>query len=173
MPDINEMTKEDFVTCDLLDANPESQVCLPNIEGKSFYSFGGKDKFCGEIVTVKCFEDNSRVKALLNSNGKDADGNKKVLVVDGGGSMRCALLGDMIAQAAIDNGWAGVVVYGCVRDVDDMAQMDIGVMALGCIPRRDEGQMDIEISFGDLTLNSGMFVYADNNGIIASDKALL
>ena len=82
MPDINEMTKEDFVTCDLLDANPESQVCLPNIEGKSFYSFGGKDKFCGEIVTVKCFEDNSRVKALLNSNGKDADGNKKVLVVD-------------------------------------------------------------------------------------------
>jgi len=177
MPDINDMTKEDFVTCDLLDANPESQVCLPNIEGKSFYSFGAKDRFCGEIVTVKCFEDNSRVKALLNSNGKDTDGNGKVLVVDGGGSMRCALLGDMIAQAAIDNGWAGVVVYGCVRDVDDMAQMEVGVMALGCIPRkstrRDEGQTDIEISFGDLTLNSGMYLYADNNGMIASDKALL
>ncbi len=174
---MSQMTKENFVTCDLLDANPESQVCLPNIEGKSFYSFGGKDKFCGEIVTVKCFEDNSRVKALLNSDGTDAQGSGKVLVVDGGGSMRCALLGDMIAQAAIDNGWAGVIVYGCVRDVDDMAQMDIGVMALGAIPRkstrRDEGQTDIEISFGDLTLRSGMHVYADNNGIIASDKPLL
>ena len=177
MPESMPVNKENFVTCDLLDANPESQVCLPNIEGKTFRSFGGKDRFCGEIVTVKCFEDNSFVKSLLNSNGKDKDGNGKVLVVDGGGSMRCALLGDMIAQAAIDNGWAGVIVYGCVRDVDDMAEMDIGVMALGCIPRkstrRDEGQTDIEISFGDLTLNSGMFVYADNNGIIASEKSLI
>ena len=171
------MNRENFVTCDLLDANPESQVCLPNIEGKTFYSFGGKDRFCGEIVTVKCFEDNSHVKSLLNSNGKDKDGQGKVLVVDGGGSMRCALLGDMIAQSAIDNGWAGVIVYGCVRDVDDMAEMDIGVMALGRIPRkstrRDEGQTDIEISFGDLTLQSGMFVYADNNGIIANHKPLV
>ncbi|MEN6670752.1 ribonuclease E activity regulator RraA [Psychrobacter sp. B38] len=171
------MNKENFVTCDLLDANPEAQVCLPNIEGKSFHRFGGQNRFCGEIVTVKCFEDNSRVKSLLNSNGKDKDGYGKVLVVDGGGSMRCALLGDMIAQSAIDNGWAGVIVYGCVRDVDDLAKMDIGVMALGCIPRkstrRDEGQTDIEISFGDLRLRSGMFVYADNNGIIASDKALI
>lgn len=130
MSESTAMNKENFVTCDLLDANPESQVCLPNIESKSFYSFGAKDKFCGEIVTVKCFEDNSRVKALLNSDGKDKHGDGKVLVVDGGGSMRCALLGDMIAQTAIDNGWAGVVVYGCVRDVDDMAQMEIGVMAL-------------------------------------------
>lgn len=174
---MTEMTKTNFVTCDLLDANPESQVCLPNIEGKSFYSFGGKDRFCGEIVTVKCFEDNSRVKELLNTDGRDAKGEGKVLVVDGGGSMRCALLGDMIAQSAIDNGWAGVIVYGCVRDVDDMAQMDIGVMALGCIPRksnrRGEGQTDIEIRFGDLTLNSGMIIYADNNGIIASDKPLI
>lgn len=171
------MTKDNFITCDLLDANPECQVCLPNIEGKSFYSFGGKDRFCGEIVTVKCFEDNSRVKSLLATTGKDSQGNGKVLVVDGGGSMRCALLGDMIAQSAIDNGWEGVIVYGCVRDVDDMAQMDLGVMALGCIPRkstrRDEGQTDIEISFGDLTLRSGMYVYADNNGIIASEKSLL
>ena len=177
MSEAIKMSKENFVTCDLLDANPESQVCLPNIEGKSFYSFGGNTRFCGEVVTVKCFEDNSRVKSLLNSDGKDNEGNGKVLVVDGGGSMRCALLGDMIAQAAIDNGWAGVVVYGCVRDVDDMAEMDIGVKALGCIPRkstrRDEGQTDLEISFGDLTLNSGMFIYADNNGIIASDKALI
>ncbi|MBF2718439.1 ribonuclease E activity regulator RraA [Psychrobacter sp. NG254] len=177
MPESIKMDRNTFVTCDLLDANPESQVCLPNIEGKSFRQFGAKNKFFGEIVTVKCFEDNSRVKALLNSDGKDKDGNGKVLVVDGGGSMRCALLGDMIAESAIDNGWAGVVIYGCVRDVDDLAQMGIGVMALGCIPRksnrRDEGQTGIEISFGDLTLNSGMFVYADNNGIIASVSPLI
>ncbi|GAA0320774.1 ribonuclease E activity regulator RraA [Psychrobacter aestuarii] len=169
--------QEAFVTCDLLDANPKAQVCLPNIEGKSFQSFGGKDRFYGEIVTVKCFEDNSCVKALLNGDGKDKQGRGKVLVVDGGGSMRCALLGDMIAQSAIDNGWAGVVIYGCVRDVDDLAKMAIGVKALGCIPRkstrRDEGQIDIEICFADLTLNSGMFLYADNNGIIASDTPLI
>ena len=171
------MNKDNFVTCDLLDANPNAQVCAANIEGKTFYSFGGKDKFCGEIVTVKCFEDNSRVKELLNSDGKDTNGEGKVLVVDGGGSMRCALLGDMIAQSAIDNGWAGVVVYGCVRDVDDMAQMDIGVMALGCTPRkstrRGEGQTDLEISFGDMVLNSGQYIYADNNGMIVNDTALL
>ncbi len=181
MSDVNDVTsdvnKTNFITCDLLDANPECQVCLPNIESKRFYNYGGHDKFCGEIVTVKCFEDNSRVKELLNSDGKDSNGEGKVLVVDGGGSMRCALLGDMIALSAIKNGWAGVVVYGCVRDVDDMAQMDIGVKALGCIPRkstrRGEGQTDISISFGDLTLESGMYLYSDNNGIIVSDKALL
>lgn len=174
---MSEMTKDNFITCDLLDASPECQVCLPNIEGKFFNNYGGNNKFCGEIVTVKCFEDNSRVKELLNSDGKDANGNGKVLVVDGGGSMRCALLGDMIALSAINNGWAGVVVYGCVRDVDDMAQMNIGVKALGCIPRkstrRGEGQTDIEISFGDLTLNSGMHLYADNNGIIVSNQPLV
>lgn len=174
---MTDFTKQNFITCDLLDANPESQVCLPNIEGKSFVDFGGKRIFCGEVVTIKCFEDNSRVKELLNSDGKDSQGNGKVLVVDGGGSMRCALLGDMIALSAVNNGWAGVIIYGCVRDVDDMAKMDIGVKALGCIPRkstrRDEGQTDIEISFGDLTLNSGMYVYADSNGIIASVQPLV
>lgn len=160
-----------FITCDLLDAAPESQVCMPNIEGKSFQNYGGHKSFGGQIVTVKCFEDNSRVKELLNSAGEG-----KVLVVDGGGSMRCALLGDMIAKSAIDNGWTGVIVYGCVRDVDDMGKMDIGVMALGSTPRKSTrkgaGETDLEIGFGGLALNSGMYVYADNNGIIASDKPL-
>ena len=99
------------------------------------------------------------------------------MVVDGGASMRCALLGDMIAQSAVDNGWAGVIVYGCVRDVDDMAKMPIGVHALGSISRKSNrqgvGETDITICFGGLTIKSGMYVYADNNGIIVSDKALI
>ena len=91
--------------------------------------------------------------------------------------MRCALLGDMIAQSGVDHGWAGVIVYGCVRDVDDMGKMPIGVHALGAIPRKSNrkgaGETDIEISFGGLTINSGMYVYADNNGIILSQKSLI
>lgn len=174
---MSDMTLENFITCDLLDDNPECQVCAPNMEGKRFFSYGGNTKFGGEVVTVKCFEDNSRVKELLATNGKDEKGNGKVLVVDGGASMRCALLGDMIAQSGVDHGWAGVIVYGCVRDVDDMGKMPIGVQALGAIPRKSNrkgvGETDIEISFGGLTINSGMYVYADNNGIILSQKSLV
>lgn len=166
----------EWVTCDLLDNNPDCQVCSPNMEGKRFFSYGGQSNFGGEIVTVKCFEDNSRVKELLATHGKK-DGHGKVLVVDGGGSMRCALLGDMIAQSAVDNGWAGVIVYGCVRDVHDMANMPLGVQALGSIPRKSNrqgvGDTDVTLHFGDMTIRSGMFVYADNNGIIVSDKALI
>ncbi len=166
------MIIENFITCDLLDAHPTCQVCTPNMEGKRFFSYGGKKTFGGEIVTVKCFEDNSRVKELLATSGEG-----KVLVVDGGGSMRCALLGHMIAQNAVDNGWAGVIVYGCVRDVDDMAKMNIGVQALGSIPRKSNrqgiGEVDVEICFGGMTLRSGMFIYADNNGIIVSKTALI
>lgn len=174
---MSDMTLQNFITCDLLDDNPECQVCAPNMEGKRFFSYGGNTKFGGEVVTVKCFEDNSRVKELLATHGKDEKGNGKVLVVDGGASMRCALLGDMIAQSGVDNGWAGVIVYGCVRDVDDMGEMPIGVQALGAIPRKSNrkgvGETDIEISFGGLTINSGMYVYADNNGIILSQKSLI
>lgn len=171
------MSVQNFVTCDLLDDNPDCQVCSPNMEGKRFFSYGGHHSFGGQIVTVKCFEDNSRVKELLATNGKDDKGNGKVLVVDGGASMRCALLGDMIAQSAVDNGWAGVIIYGCVRDVDDMAKMPIGVQALGSIPRKSNrqgvGTVDTEIQFGNMILQSGMYIYADNNGIIVSENALL
>ncbi len=173
----NSVSGKTIVTCDLLDEHPDCQVCMPNMEGKRFFSYGGNAKFGGEVVTVKCFEDNSRVKELLATDGKDAQGNGKVLVVDGGASMRCALLGDMIAQSAVDNGWAGVIVYGCVRDVDDMGKMPIGVQALGATPRKSNrkgiGETDIEINFGGMTIKSGMYVYADNNGIIVSEKALI
>src|SRR5210317_1409215 len=94
-----------------------------------FTEFGGADKFCGEIVTIKCFEDNSLVKQTLGSEG---DG--KVLVIDGGGSLRCALLGDMLGAMAKQNGWTGVLGNGCVRDVEILRTISIGVRALGCHP---------------------------------------
>lgn len=164
----------DFVTCDLLDdnANKTISVVSPYVDNKRFISFGGNKSFSGQVVTIKCFEDNSRVKELLATAG---DG--KVLVVDGGGSMRCALLGDMIAQSAVDNGWAGVIVYGCVRDVDAMATMPLGVMALGSIPkksvRKGIGDTGTDIHFGDVTFCQDDWLYADNNGIIVAKEALL
>lgn len=157
-----------FVTCDLCDENPDDvRVCEP-----MFSQFGGRECFGGEIVTAKCFEDNSRVKETLGMPG-----HGKVLVVDGGGSLRCALLGDMIGEDAVKNGWEGVIVYGCVRDVDALGTLDLGVQALACIPlksnRRGEGQKDIPVMFGGVTFVPGQYVYADNNGVIVSAKKLL
>lgn len=157
-----------FVTCDLCDENPEDvRVCEP-----MFSQFGGRECFGGEIVTAKCFEDNSRVKEMLGTPGAG-----KVLVVDGGGSLRCALLGDMIGEDAVKNGWEGVIVYGCVRDVDALGTLDLGVQALASIPlksnRRGEGQKDIAVSFGGVAFRPGEFVYADNNGVIVSAKKLV
>lgn len=164
----------DFVTCDLLDDNPEKnlQVVMPSLDGKFFKSYGKRKTFGGQIVTVKCFEDNSRVKELLAT-----DGTGKVLVVDGGASMRCALMGDMIAESAVKNNWNGVIIYGCVRDVDAIADLDLGVHALASIPqksnRKGVGEVDIDIHFGDVTFKAGHYVYADNNGIVVCDEKLV
>lgn len=157
-----------FVTCDLCDDHPENvRVCEPMFAG-----FGGRDAFGGEIVTVKCHEDNSRVKELLATPGRG-----KVLVVDGGGSLRCALMGDMIGESAVKNGWEGVIVYGCVRDVDALAELDLGVQALAAIPlksvRKGVGDTNIPVTFAGVTFVPGQFVYADNNGVIVADKKLV
>ena len=157
-----------FVTCDLCDDHPEDvRVCEPLFAG-----FGGRDALGGQIVTVKCHEDNSRVKELLATPGKG-----KVLVVDGGGSLRCALLGDMIGESAVKNSWEGVIVYGCVRDVDALAELDLGVQALSAIPlksvRKSVGEVDIPVTFGGVSFTPGEFVYADNNGVIVAGKNLL
>ena len=163
-----------FVTCDLLDNHEDKDLSVisPSMDGKSFKNFGGHSTFGGQVVTVKCFEDNSRVKETLATQG---DG--KVLVVDGGASMRCALLGDMIAQSAVDNGWAGVIVYGCVRDVDEIAKMPLGVMALSAIPRKSVrkgvGEMGLTLSFGGVMIADGDWIYADNNGVVVSRENLL
>ncbi|WAM50133.1 ribonuclease E activity regulator RraA [Vreelandella venusta] len=155
-----------IVTPDLCDAHPDVTVLEP-----MFANYGGIDSFYGPIRTVKCFEDNSLVKQAVAEPGDGA-----VLVVDAGGSYRCAMLGDMLAEQAAKNGWAGVVMYGCVRDVDILATLPLGVQALGSHPRksekRGEGLRDIPITFAGATLHTGQWLYADNNGIIIAEKPL-
>lgn len=168
------MSSVAFVTCDLLDDYPDQdiQVITPSLDGKFFKSYGKRKTFSGEIVTVKCFEDNSRVKELLAT-----DGTNKVLVVDGGASMRCALMGDMIAESAVKNHWNGVVIYGCIRDVDAIAELNLGVHALAAIPqksnRKGVGEVNVPLHFGGVTFQAGHYVYADNNGIIISVEKLV
>ena len=163
-----------FVTCDLLDDNPEKaiQTLIPSMDGRFFQSYGARKTFAGQIVTVKCYEDNSRVKELLAT-----DGTGKVLVVDGGASMRCALMGDMIAESAVKNHWNGVVIYGCVRDVDVIAELDLGVHALASIPQKSNrkgiGEVGVSLYFGSVTFNSGDYLYADNNGIVVAKEKLV
>ena len=155
-------------TPDLCDAHPDH---VRIITGLHWRMFGGRRAFGGEVETVKCFEDNSRVKERLAEPG---DG--KVLVVDGGGSLRHALIGDMIAAGAAENGWAGVVIHGACRDVDVLADIDFGVCALGSVPiksvRRDEGQLNVPVTVGGVVIRPGDFAYADNNGVIVADRDL-
>lgn len=156
-----------YVTPDLCDAYPE----LVRVVEPMFNNYGGVESFGGEIVTVKCFEDNSKVKQLV-----DTDGKGKVMVVDGGGSLRHALLGDMLAEKAAKNGWEGIIVYGCIRDVDVIMQTELGVQALATNPlktdKRDIGDVNVPVKFGGVTFVPGQFVYADNNGVIVSPQKL-
>jgi len=137
-----------------------------------FTEFGGKNKFSGEIVTIKCFEDNSLVKQTLGSAG-----HGKVLVVDGGGSKRCALLGDLLGAMAVENGWQGVLVNGCVRDVEILKGMSLGVRALRSYPlksnKRNEGQLNVAVRFAGVGFKSGQYLYADENGMVVAEDALI
>ena len=156
-----------FATPDLCDEFPELVTALEPM----LSNYGGRDCFGGEIVTVKCFEDNSVVKEQVAMPGKG-----KVMVVDGGGSLRRALLGDMLAAKAAENEWEGIVVYGCIRDVDIVFQTDLGVMALATHPMKTEkrgiGDLNVPVTFGGITFQPGQYVYADNNGVIVSNKKL-
>ena len=156
-----------YLTPDLCDTYPE----LVQVLEPMFSNFGGRDSFGGEIVTIKCFEDNSRVKEHA-----ELPGNGKVLVVDGGGWLRRALLGDMIAEKAAKNGWEGLVIYGCIRDVDVIAQTDLGVQALASHPKKSDrrglGEINVPVTFAGVTFRPGEFIYADNNGVIISPTAL-
>ncbi|MDF1644331.1 MAG: ribonuclease E activity regulator RraA [Pseudomonadales bacterium] len=157
----------EYITPDLCDKYPE----LVSVVEPMFSNFGGPNSFGGEMVTIKCHEDNSLVKETVATPG---DG--KVMVVDGGGSMRRALLGDMLAEKAAEMGWSGIIVYGCIRDVDVIAQTDLGVQALASHPmktdKRGIGDKNVEVTFGGVCFKPGEYVYADNNGIIVSPKPL-
>jgi len=156
----------DFTTPDLSDENPEALALEPILS-----NLGGRKSFYGQIETLKCPDDNSFVKELLNS-----EGNGKVLVVDASAINKVALLGDMIAEAGVKNNWSGVVINGYIRDVDIIGTLDIGVQALGTMPVRSEkknqGEVGVDISFGGLTFQSGDYIYADNNGLLLSKKEL-
>lgn len=155
-------------TPDLCDAHEQEVSVLEPL----FANYGGREAFGGEIVTVKCFEDNSLVKEQLAQPG-----HGRVLVVDGGGSLRRALLGDMIAESAVRQGWSGVVIYGAVRDVDALAALELGVQALGVIPLKTEkrglGDLNVPLRFAGVDIRPGQYLYADNNGIIISAKPLI
>ncbi|WP_438951944.1 ribonuclease E activity regulator RraA [Porticoccus sp.] len=157
-----------FTTPDLCDEYPE----LVRVMEPMMASFGGRDVFGGEVVTVNCHEDNSLIKENASQPG-----HGKVMVVDGGGSLRRALLGDMIAENAVKNGWEGFIIYGCVRDVDALAGLDIGVHALASIPLKTEkrgiGDLNVSLTFAGITFHPGEYVYADNNGIIVSTSPLV
>lgn len=136
-----------------------------------YRDFGGLPSFFGPVATVKVFEDNSLVRQAL-----EEPGGGRVLVVDGGGSLHCALLGDVLAQKAVDNGWLGIVVHGCVRDTRALASMPLGVKALGANPRRSvkrgEGERGVLVSFAGLTVHDGDWLYADEDGILISATQL-
>lgn len=152
-----------FKTADLCDHFSESV----QIAELPFRDLGGRPKFFGVIETVKAFEDNSKVKACL---GEPGDG--KVLVVDGGGSMRRAMLGDMLAASAVKNGWSGVLVNGCIRDSAEIGTMDLGVKALGTHPCKTEkrglGQHNETVRFAGVTFQPGHYLYADEDGVLVS-----
>ena len=156
-----------FATADLYDAYGEAlRSCVTQ-----FRSYGSRVRFSGQISTVRCFENNALVKQVLATPGEG-----RVLVVDGGGSPRTALLGDMIAASAVDNGWAGVVINGAVRDMAALAGLDLGVKALGTNPRRSAksglGETDVPVTFGDVTFTPGEWLYSDEDGILVSDHRL-
>ena len=154
-----------FATCDLCDAHKNDVSGHFRVLPPAFKNYGGVEKFCGEVITVKCFEDNSLVKAVVDSAGHD-----RVLVVDGGASLRRALLGGNLGSAAAKNGWAGVVIDGCVRDVAELARCNTGIRALAAMPlpteKRGEGQRDVAIQIQGVWVRPGDWLYADEDGIV-------
>lgn len=155
-------------TPDLCDEyGDEVQVAEP-----IFKHYGGVRQFGGEIVTVKCFEDNSKVGELVKTPGEG-----RVLVVDGGASPRRSLLGDMLVSHAQANQWSGIVIYGYIRDVEEIAPMPIGVVALGAIPRKTEkrglGDVNVPLKIAGLNIVPGHYIYVDETGVIVADRALV
>jgi regulator of ribonuclease activity A len=148
-------------TADLYDEHGEALASCDT----QFRQFGGRTRFQGEIVTVRCHEDNALLKTVVGEPGRG-----KVLVVDGDGSVHCALMGDVIAALAVSNGWEGVVLHGAVRDVAALATLDIGIKALGSNPRKSSkqgtGQRDVPVSFGGAVFAPGARLVSDEDGVV-------
>jgi regulator of ribonuclease activity A len=163
------MNPVEFSTCDLCDAHKASLSteggAAFRVLPPAFRDFGGITRFAGTVSTVKCFEDNSQLKAAVESPGEG-----RVLVVDGGGSLRRALLGGNLAAAAARNGWVGLVIDGCVRDAAELAACAVGIRALALLPlptdRRNEGQRDIAVQLQGIWIRPGDRLYADADGIV-------
>lgn len=157
-----------FKTTDLCDEHGNDARTLAPI----FNDYGGRKDFAGEAVTVKCFEDNSRIKELSVEQG-----HGKILVVDGGASDRCALLGDIIAEDLVKNGWAGVLIYGYVRDRAVLEKLPLAIKALGVSPRksvkRSEGQIGEALTFAGQSINSGDRLYADDDGVLILNQPIV
>lgn len=169
-----------FSTCDLCDAQKADSSGIFRVIAPVFKDFGGVKKFCGPVDTVKCFEDNSLVKAAVDSTGwleTSAGRVAKVLVVDGGGSLRKALLGGNLAAAAARNGWAGVVIDGCVRDVQELQKANVGIRALAAMPmptdKHNEGESQIPVLIQGSWVRPGDWLYADVDGIVISANPLI
>ena len=160
-----------FKTPDLCDQFEAELGTTVRVVAPMFQRYGGRSSFSGAIVTLKIFEDNSLVREAFGE-----DGRGKVLVIDGGGSLRCALVGDQLAILAKKNGWEGAVVYGCIRDSGDIKGIDIGVRALNTHPQKSikkgAGDRDIAVTFGGVTFKPGEYLYADDDGVLISSKPL-
>ena len=155
------MSVEFTPTADLVDSiGPDVRSC-----DLQFRQFGGRTQFAGPITTVRCFEDNALLKSVLSQPGSDG-----VLVIDGGGSLHSALVGDLIAELARSNGWAGLIINGAVRDAAALRGLDIGIKALGTNPRKStktgEGERDVEVSLGGVTFVPGDTAHSDDDGIV-------
>ncbi len=156
-----------FTTADLHDQfSDKVQIALP-----MFNDYGKKRKFCGPISTLKVHEDNTLVRSVLEEVG-----GGRVLVVDGGGSLHCALVGDMLAKLGVDNGWQGIIVYGCIRDSAILASMDIGVKALNTNPKKSlkkgVGDRDIPVEFANVEFRPETYIYADEDGVLLANEKL-
>lgn len=166
-PILNTLSTPDL--CDAYEADIENGS-IRVLDG-IFKNYGLQYSFFGQAVTIKCFEDNSVVKELVATPGEG-----RVIVMDGGGSLRRAILGDMLAEKAAINGWAGLVINGCIRDCDQIAKTNIGVKAINTHPmktvKRGIGDLNVMVTFAGQTIKPGDWVYSDNNGIIVSDKPL-
>jgi regulator of ribonuclease activity A len=160
----------DFSTCDLCDPHKADGSGAFRVLPPVFRHFGGRRHFAGPVRTVRCFEDNTSVKALLEGPGLGA-----VLVVDGGGSLRRALVGGNIAAAAANSGWAGVLVHGAVRDVAELAACAVGLMALAPMPmpsdRKAAGQVDVPLQIEGVWVRPGDWLYADEDGVVVTTPA--